>query len=138
MQLTRSCSRARTSERGFALIAAIVLAVLYFALMELLLLDSSRELAEAQRFKARVIAAAMAENAAEHAAINLVNASTSTLPRTAVKDGWISGGMEKTGSQFDLWGEGETKGVIRQKARVEVRGSVDGGRIHIHYTRHSQ
>ena len=52
----RSSSRARTSERGFALIAAIALSVLYFALMELMLIDSSRELAEARRFRARIVA----------------------------------------------------------------------------------
>src|SRR5215213_2449819 len=67
----RSSSRARTSERGFALIAALTLALLYFALMELILIDSSRSLAEAQRFRARIMAAAVAEDAAELAALNM-------------------------------------------------------------------
>ena len=71
MRSIRSSSRARTSERGFALIAALTLAVLYFALMELILIDSSRSLAEAQRFRARIMAATLAEDAAELAALNM-------------------------------------------------------------------
>ena len=51
-----TCSRARTtnrSERGIVLVDALVLAVLYFALMELMMVDASRSLQEAQRFRAR-------------------------------------------------------------------------------------
>ena len=45
MPSTRSSFRARTRERGYVLITAIALAILYFALMELMLIDSSRALA---------------------------------------------------------------------------------------------
>jgi hypothetical protein len=62
LRSTRSSSRARTAERGFVLGMAMVIAVLYFLLMELLLIDSSRALGEAQRFRSRVVAAALAEN----------------------------------------------------------------------------
>ena len=72
MRSTRSSFRGRTAERGYVLIAAIALAVLYFALMELLLIDSSRALREAQRFRAKVIAATLAESAAELSTASMV------------------------------------------------------------------
>src|SRR6266545_5727430 len=73
--LIRFFSRAsisRQRQRGFVLISALVLSVLYFALMELLLIDSSRALNEAQRFRARVVAGALAESGAELAALQMV------------------------------------------------------------------
>src|SRR5204863_3948307 len=71
----RSSFRGRTTERGYVLISAIVLAILYFALMELMLIDSSRAVREAQRFRARIVATTLAESAAELAALQLVTAS---------------------------------------------------------------
>ncbi|HWS71823.1 MAG TPA: hypothetical protein VN605_06890, partial [Thermoanaerobaculia bacterium] len=50
-----------------------MLSVLYFGLMELMLIDSQRALAEARRFRARVVASTLAESAAELAAEQLVN-----------------------------------------------------------------
>ena len=57
----------------------MTLAVLYFALMNLLLVDSSRELAEARRFRARIIAAVLAENAVELAAQQMVDRTANTI-----------------------------------------------------------
>ena len=137
--MTRSCNRARTTERGFALIAAIVLAVLYFALMELLLMDSSRELAEAQRFKARILAETLAENAAERVALNMATtADAATLAPEELTDGWIYGKMSKAGTTFDIEGRGETTGILHQKAWVKVRGRLEGTKIVIDFTQHSQ
>ena len=68
----RSSFRGRTTERGYVLISAITLAILYFALMELMLIDSSRAVREAQRFRARIVATTLAESAAELAAAQLV------------------------------------------------------------------
>jgi Tfp pilus assembly protein PilV len=140
LRLTRSISRARITERGFALIAAVVLAVLYFALMELLLLDSSRELREAQRFKARVIAAALAENAAERLMLDVVTTTaTPALAPVETAQGWMSGRMvSRSGPNFRLYAEGETKGVVRQKAWVELTGRIEGTNIYIDVARHSQ
>src|SRR5258708_13978010 len=68
----RFSSRDRTSsQRRYVLITAIALAVLYFGLMELMLIDSSRALREAQRFRSRVVASALAESAAELAAAQM-------------------------------------------------------------------
>lgn len=121
----RSCSRARTSsERGFALISAIVLAILYIALIELLLLDSARELAEARRFRAKIIAATLAENAAELAAASIVTLNSATADATDAQ-GTMYGHMTRTDTKFEIHGEGTTAGVVRTSAAVDLTGQID-------------
>src|SRR5207253_6400225 len=79
LQSMRSSFRDRTTDqRGYVLISAIALAVLYFGLMELMMIDSSRALREAQRFRARIVASVLAENAAELAAANMITQPGST------------------------------------------------------------
>jgi hypothetical protein len=148
----RSSSRARTNnQRGVALIAAIFLAILYFGLIELLLMDSARELREAQRFRARIMSLTLAENGAELAALNLV----STTGGTARNEDWqgvatgtlLRGGafplesevpVAPTVSKFELIGEGESAGVVKVKTKVRVYGQVEGRKVSITYTMHSQ
>jgi type II secretory pathway component PulK len=133
----RSSSHARTSsERGFALVAAIVLAVLYVALVELLLIDSARELSEARRFRAKVVAAALAENGAELAAAQLINRDTADV--NAVDwQGSISGTLlKKADHRFEIIGTGETSGIVKTSARVEVQGRIEGTKVEIEYAVH--
>ena len=138
--MIRSSSRGRTDERGFALLAAIVLAVLYFGLMELLLIDSSRELREAQRFRSRIIALALAENAAELAAVDMTNLGNVTLnPKAENGEGTMEGRLVKSGSSFWLHGEAASKGVVASEAWVDLRGDIDPDKeIHIRLSQHSQ
>lgn len=133
----RSCSRARTSERGIALVIALVVAVLYFGLIELMLYDASRELAEARRFRARVIALTLAENGAELAAQNLVTTPQNPTPVTDWQ-GTASGDVSKTGEDFKINGTGDVTGIVAAHATVYVQGRVDAQGIHIDYTQHSQ
>jgi Tfp pilus assembly protein PilV len=134
----RFFSRARTSsQRGFALIAAIALAILYFALIELLLLDSARELSEARRFRARIVASTLAENGAELAAAQMIARPFSE----ASADDWqgtISGRMMKSeGNQFQITAIGKTKGLVKAEANVQIFGRIiDGDEIRIQYTIH--
>lgn len=127
-------------ERGFALISAIVLAALYFALVELLLLDSSRELAEARRFKAKVVAATLAENAAELAAVEITDPARSAFEAKGADGfGEMKGSMKKNAAgEFQIVAEGESAGVVQAKATVRVYGRVKGSRVEIDYTIHSQ
>jgi len=114
-----------------------VLAVLYFGLMELILIDSARELNEAQRYRARVVAAALAENAAELAARNLL-----TGPHLPVNEedarGRMKAELRRSGTNFTITAEGETRGALAQKATVEVFGEIKGNQIQVNYTFHSQ
>ena len=140
MRSIRSCSRARrSSERGIALVSAIVLAVLYFGLMELLLLDSARELSMARRFRAKVVSTTLAENGAELAALQLVSpARTMNEVRAEDNVGVITGRLLKAASgQFEIVGTGTTKGVAVSKSKVSVYGRVIGNHeVRIQYTMH--
>ncbi len=107
------------------LVSALVIAALYFGLIELTLLDSSRRLETAQRFRARIGARILAENGAELAAQNMANAS-STSGEAELSDGVIEGRFERSGDTFVLYGRGSTSGVKRASAGIEIRGRIDG------------
>ena len=138
MRSIRSSSRARTSnERGFALIAAIGLAILYIALIELLLIDSSRELAEARRFRAKVIAATLAENGAELAAAAMLSRPSANVNATDFQ-GSITGNLRMTpDGKFEITGSGSTTGVVQTTSRVTLNGKVEGDRVKIEFAVHN-
>ena len=141
LRSTRSSSRARTTERGFALAMALIIAVLYFGLIELMLYDASRSLAEARRFRARTVAWTLAENGAELAAANIVNRDTVTADAEGGDwQGTITGKMKKdlTSNKFEIHGTGTATGVVEARAEVKVFGEVIGTRVRINYTHHSQ
>ena len=120
---------------------AIVLAVLYFGLIELLLLDSSRELAEARRFRARIVAETLAENAAELAAFQLVPRPQTPQFSVETEQGKIGGQMMKTitspaEQDFEIEGHGTTSGITQSTARVILRGRIVGGDVRIQYSLH--
>ncbi len=128
----------RRDQRGFVLVAALVLAILYFALMELLLIDSSRALAEAQRFRARIVSTALAENAAELAAEQIVSRSSAKVTASNFQ-GTMDGTLTRSGPKFELEGQGTATGVIRQESSVIVQGRIaPDGTLSIDYTIHTQ
>lgn len=136
MRSTPSSSRARpSSERGFALVSALVLAVLYFGLIALLLLDSQRELEEARRFRARTVAETLAENAAELAALQIVTKDSTTV-NASDWQGTMTGKMNKGASDFTIEGVGVTVGVTEARAKVVINGRVVDKEVRIQYTQH--
>jgi len=142
---TRSSFRARrSSQRGFALILALVLAILYFALIELLMIDASRELGEARRFRSRIIALTLAENGAELAAKQIVIVTETEADADEENaQGTMTGEMRKTPtatgvSQFTIVGEGESKGNEAIRAKVTLNGHIEGTQIKIVFAQHTQ
>jgi hypothetical protein len=141
----RSCSRARTSERGIALAISLIVAVLYFGLIELMLMDASRQLGEARRFRARIVALTLAENGAELATLHLASKKAS-VPQTSYTDeqgtagGTLTKGIEDEfgEAQFKINATGDAKGIVETHATVYVQGRVKGTNIAIDYTTHSQ
>ena len=120
-----------------------MLAVLYFALMELMLIDSSRALREAQRFRARIVATTLAESAAELAAAQLVtqpsanvNASDDQGTMTATMN---RGAATPPNAQipFTIDAKAESTGVPPQKATVTVQGRIQGTKVSVDYTYHT-
>lgn len=138
MRSTSFSSRGRTDERGFVLAAALLIAVLYFALMELLLLDSARALQDAQRFRSHVIAATLAEDGAELAAAGMVAKSGGNADREDAA-GKVIGSYVRNGCcNFELNGEASAKGVPPASAYVRLQGRIEGNTIFIDYATHSQ
>lgn len=128
----------RRAERGFVLATALLIAVLYFALMELLLLDSTRAFQDAQRFRSHVIAATLAEDGAELAAAGMVAKSGANIDRDDLQ-GTITGNYVRTGCcNFELTGNASTKGVPPASAHVRLQGRITGTTVSIDYSTHSQ
>jgi hypothetical protein len=133
----RSSFRARTRERGYALISAIALAILYFAVMQLIMIDSTRALHEAQRFRSKVIAAALAENGAELAASQMLLNATHNADATDA-DGKMKGTLQRSGNDFTINAEGTSYGVQSRTATVRLQGRTAGAKIMVDYAFHSQ
>jgi hypothetical protein len=138
LRSTRFSSRART-EGGFALVSALTLALLYFMLMHLLLVDSTRELNEARRFRSRVVATIVSENAVELAAAGMVGGTAKIVNETD-DQGEMSAELDIAGGSgsFEITGSGTTAGTEPQDARVVVQGRIVGTTVHIDYTMHGQ
>ena len=137
MPSTRSSFRARTRERGYALISAIALAILYFAVMQLIMIDSNRVLHEAQRFRSKVLAAALAENAAELAASQMVITFSRNV-NASDGDGSMKGQLQRSSNDFVIQGEGTSGGVESRTATVRLQGRLSGTKITVDYSYHSQ
>lgn len=115
-----------------------MLAILYFALMELMLIDSTRALKEAQRYRARVVAHANAESGAELAAVDLVTSPGASASAQSAQ-GTMSGKLVKTSPEkFELTGEGVSGGLVEDHASILVQGRVLGTRVVIDYAVDSQ
>lgn len=127
----------KRSQRGYVLISAIVLAILYFALMELMLIESSRALGEAQRFRSRLVAQTLAESGAELAAVRMVDRRGANVDAED-EQGKMTGRLTLTNSGFEITGTGTTTGVSPVTATVRVQGRINGNRVSIDYTYHSQ
>jgi len=127
------------------LVAAIALAILYFGLMELMLIESQRALREAQRFRAKIVATTLAENAAELAAEHLCQNWVATIDYTN-GDGKMDGKMERAPapeganpprSPFSITVTGTSSGVPASSETLKLDGNVVGGnQIEITYANH--
>jgi type II secretory pathway component PulK len=125
----------RGGERGIALITAIVLSVLYFMLIELMLMDASRALAAARKFRGRIVAETLAENAAELSAANIVTSGATTV-NAQDWQGTMSGHMSRDASgAFHITASGEAKS--HEQATVQVYGKLTGTQLRIDYTIHT-
>jgi hypothetical protein len=143
-----SSSCDRTSERGYVLVAAIAIAVLYFALMELMLIDSSRSLREAQRFRSKVVATTLAESAAELSAASMVTRKAGDTIKADDEQGSMTATCDVNGSasnignvnewRFEIKAEATTSGVSPVTSSVGVQGRIIDQRVKIDYTFHSQ
>ena len=133
--------KGRDGERGFVLITVLVIATLYFALIMLILWESSMRYQAAQRFRSRVIAQTLAENAAELAARGLATGSSGDIDEE-ISEGLMLAEIEVTGpmsnGDFHIRAAGRSSGVRQTEASGEVWGRVQNGRVMIERTKHGQ
>lgn len=136
-----SCRERTDGEGGWVLLSVLVIATLYFALITLVLWESTMRYRAAQRFRARVVAQTLAESAAEMAARGLVTGSSESVEEET-DDGVMVGEALVTGNSaegtFHIEAAGRAAGVVRAEASVEVWGRLSGGRVIIDRTSHSQ
>jgi hypothetical protein len=135
--------RRADSERGFALISALVVAFLFFTLVGLLMIESTAVLRAAHHFRSRLVAQNLAESGAELAARSMVISGSSTI-ETEVEEGSITGEYTTTQTldpsvkDFVIVGTGTTVGTDPMTAEVKIYGTLTNGNIVITQTEHTQ
>lgn len=126
--MTESINRSHVSDRargekGFVLVSALVISLLFIGLIEMVLIDSSSRMRTAQRFRARTVAEILAENGAELAAQNMVNAASAS-GEAELAEGELSGELARMGETFILRGTGVSSGVHSATVAIEIRGRI--------------
>lgn len=139
----RSSRRAHADgERGYALLSALVLAVLFFALISLVLWESTVRYRAAQAFRARILAQSLAANAAEMSASGLAAGSPLAVSLETEEGTMAAKGTASTDTdgvtRFEIEAEGVTRGVRPSFATVKARGRIESGQLTITSTKHSQ
>ena len=121
----------RVHERGMVLLSVLVLAILYFALMQLILLESSEKMRSAQRFRSRIVADLLAEDSLELAAEQMVNYPARTINQELTL-GTASGQFSRlSGNRFRLEGTGTLTGAVNARVTIEMTGRIRGSQISV-------
>ncbi|MGH9457011.1 MAG: hypothetical protein ACRD2J_05150 [Thermoanaerobaculia bacterium] len=128
--MTASSRRGR-SENGFALIAALLIAILFFSLMELTLRDTTDAIRRVHAFRARVSAEILADNAAELAAEGMLSQSANQIEVTTEAGRMTASYTRNPGDVFEITAEGTSSGPIAVSSRVVLRGRIDGSNVRI-------
>lgn len=126
-----SSVRATTSQRGYALLTALILALLYFGLMELVLIESTEAVRGASRFRSRVTAEILAQNGADLAAEEMVSRFTrdeeSDLPGGHV----IASYRRMPDASFEIASAGTSEGPFSARRSLRIAGTVTNGNVAI-------
>jgi type II secretory pathway component PulK len=130
----RSSFRGRT-ERGFALITALLLAILFLGMIELALADATAAQREARRFRERISSQILADNAVELAAAGMLAKESDGSFERETDAGTMKGSFEiRPGGRFELSGEGRSAG-LQVPSTVVLEGRMIGNRIVIQKSR---
>ena len=105
-----------------------------FAVMQLVMIDSNRVLHEAQRFRSKVIASALAENGAELAASQMMTTYVRNV-NASDADGKMKASLNRSPSDFVITAEGTSSGVESRTATVRLQGRTLGTKITVEFNR---
>lgn len=128
-------------ERGFALISAIVLAFLFFALMGLLLIESTMSLRLAHDYRAKVLAHNLAESGLQLALQDLQLGGNGTVEfkmeeGTIVTVCTLRPNVLQGGEDFEVIATGSSAGVSPTTARVVAVGTRTVGDVVLRRVEH--
>lgn len=132
----RSPSRARNS-RGYILVTVLVVGLVYFGLMEIILIETVQAHRQAQQFRSRVIAAAAAENAAELAAVDMINSSTNAVEEEDRQSAMEAEYARRPDDSFEITATARTRGIWKTAASVYLEGRIVGTSIQITRAEHT-
>ena len=122
-------SRRGRGERGFALVSALLIAFLFFGLIELTLSDTSDAVRAAHRQRARIASEILADNGIALAAAGMLSGLPQGAGR-ANRDGSMTGTFQPLpGNRFELTAEGTSAGTTEVTTRVMLRGRIDGNAV---------
>ena len=124
-------SRRDRSERGAALLGALLIAILYFLLMGLALAESSSVERDIHRQRARIAAEILADNGAELAAAGMVEGSGHSVEIDSTAGNAEGIYTRLPGDRFIIEAKGRSAGVAVVRASVILRGRFRGQRVEI-------
>lgn len=141
---TRSRCHGRTEgESGFAIAGALVLAFLFFALVALLMIESTAVMQQASRFRARIAAETLSESAAEIAALRMISTKSDDEFSEEVSGGVMEAKWKRspTGNPavdaFVIIAKGRTNGIPQVERTTKVYGQILGSNIQLIRTVHA-
>lgn len=129
------------TERGFALVSALVLAFLFFALIGLILIESTLSLRIAHQYRAKIVANNLAESAVQLALQELAIDEDGEL-EVDTAEGKISTTCRLTpsasqgGYDFEIAAVGVSAGVTRSRSRIIARGHQSVGTVIVREVEH--
>jgi hypothetical protein len=107
-----------------------------------MLVESSRALREAHRFRARLVAQTLAENGAELAAVQIAKRAGTNVSAQS-EQGTMEGTQRRSDTTFEISAKGTSAGVESATATVRVQGTIENPtalkpHLKVDYTYHSQ
>lgn len=124
-------SRRGPSERGFALITAILLSILALTAMELAMRDATDRIRHAHRFRSRISSQILADNAAELAAARMIEKSSFQVDRTGEAGEMAARYTRLPGNRFEIEASGVASGVTTVRSAIVLRGVISGASVRI-------
>lgn len=125
--MRKSRRRCSASQRGFALISAIVLAFLIFSLIGLILIESTLSLRMSHTYRAKIVAFNLAESALQLALQELELEQDGVVDFNGKEGKMITTcrrkpNMNQGGYDFVIEATGEAAGLTRSSAKLIARG----------------
>lgn len=117
--------------RGFALVSALVLALLFLALIELLLADLTQASRTAERVRGRILADILAENGVELVVRDMVTSPTGSVSRELDGGRVVASYEPRANGAFTIRSESLANGPFPARAALVIEGRITGPRVRI-------